>query len=44
MIIEGLALHIVYANYYDEAIRKAKKGSLLIPISRYLLNSLIKIF
>lgn len=44
MIIEGLALHILYANYYAEQIVKAKKKSLIIPISNYLLNSLIKIF
>jgi len=38
MIIEGLALHILYANYYAEQIQKAKKKSLIIPISKYLMK------
>jgi len=44
MIIEALALHIVYANYYAEQLERAKKKSLIIPISNYLLNTLFTIF
>lgn len=44
MIIEGLALHIVYANYYEQELQKEKKGSLIIPISRYFLKCLFKLF
>lgn len=44
MIIEGLGLHIIYSNYYAEQIKDAKKGSLIIPISSYLIHSLFTIF